>query len=395
MNRVTKSNNEGAVSIFVVVFAALLITVITIAFVRIMMRDQMNASINDLSTSALDSANAGVEDAKRILSAYHNNCIAIDNEDSNDCKGIKTALDSYACDSLQKVGLVQASADGDYIVQSNEGTNKDSELQQAYTCVKIHVNTDDYIGSLNLSSARLIPLEATDDFTKVKIEWFTASDLRSANGTNDGSIDLASDNKLLKQSDWPVNRPAILRVQLLQFGDSFTLSDFDSNEDDTSNNATLFWIPTSAGLGIASFSEDSRNSFAATILQEAKCESNISDATSGYACSATIGLPKPHGSDALNRHAYLRLSSIYSPQTTFKVTMLDKLDKPVSFKAVQPSVDSTGRANDYFRRVQTRLDLGGSTIPYSVEELNLTSDLCKAFTVSSKASGFKQGDCRL
>jgi Tfp pilus assembly protein PilX len=68
--------HSGAVSIFMVVFMALLVTVVTVSFMRLMVRDQQRASDSDLSQSAYDSAMAGVEDAKRALTKYSEGSMA-------------------------------------------------------------------------------------------------------------------------------------------------------------------------------------------------------------------------------------------------------------------------------------------------------------------------------
>jgi hypothetical protein len=51
---------------------------------------------------------------------------------------------------------------------------------------------------------------------------------------------------------------------------------------------------------------------------------------------------------------------------------------------VQPSVDSTGRANDVFRRVQSRIRFDEATGGYPENALDTTNDIRKDFAVSSE-----------
>ena len=71
MNR---RNESGGVSLFVVIFTAILITIITVGFTRFVIGYQQQTQRNDLSERAYNSALAGVEDAKRVLVAYTKVC---------------------------------------------------------------------------------------------------------------------------------------------------------------------------------------------------------------------------------------------------------------------------------------------------------------------------------
>src|SRR5699024_2023308 len=98
------------------------------SFARLMIREQQRASDNDLSQSAYDAALAGVEDAKRALAVYDGSV------DLEQCNGIAEVLGGDSSDEVQ-VG--------------------DAEMNQAYTCVKVYTETEDYQGEIGADQTRL------------------------------------------------------------------------------------------------------------------------------------------------------------------------------------------------------------------------------------------------
>lgn len=401
-----RRKEKGAVSIFVVVFAALLITTITVAFVRLMTQNQIQATLNDLSKSALDSAYAGVEDAKRALVTYRKYCMpGGSGVGTQECVDLTRALTGpQRCDTLQEAGIAGSRGDKEVLIKQTEGSDPDP-LDQAYTCVKVQLNTEDYVASLTENSSRLIPLKSEDPFNEVEIQWYSQSDIQEARDTTGDisgpiKVNLANDSKLPKLADWPANRPALLRVQLVQFGDSFNLADFDYDEPDATNNATLFLMPSIVGAGtfgnsVVSFGYDIRQSAGSGALQQIPCNPDFSSASTDgqYACKVKIQLPNPiNETDGNNRRAYLRVTQIYNPITTVKVSLWDTNDLR-QFSAIQPVIDSTGRANDLFRRVRARIEMETSNIPPLESAIDLTGSLCKTFLVTDDESEYNPGSC--
>ncbi len=399
MRATVKRNESGMVSIFIVIFTALLVTIVSVAFVRIMIQEQERATTNDLSKSALDSAYAGVEDAKRAIIRYKQQCSG-ENASSTECTNLANAFNALGCDTLQRVGIVGNASDKEVQVQQDAN---DAKLQQAYTCVKVQLDTKDYLGNISANASRLIHLRATGAFNQVTIEWYSQKDLQAGqSNSGDGKVDLYSGTQIppalprLNSTDgdqsklWPKNRPALLRVQLIQVARSFKLSDFDKNDDDKRDDASLFLYPATVGDTTASFSNDLRLSSATGSFRMVKCDETFST-TGGvgpYACKLTITIPNPVGADnADDRDVYLRVGELYNTSTSFRVTMQDGAN-PAIFKAVQPAVDSTGRANDLFRRISSRIDLEGSSIPGLEAAVDISGSLCKNFIVTDDATDF-------
>jgi Tfp pilus assembly protein PilX len=381
MAMLTRRHESGAVSLFLVVFAMLLITIVTLSFLRIMITDQQQASLSDLSQSAYDSSLAGVEDAKRALIYYQTSC----NNDASTCNAQKNIINSTSCNTgLQKVvPSVTAANDKNPVIEIPVAQSSgDAALNQAYTCVVMKLETPDYLGTVQANTSKLIPLKSTKPFTSVTVEWYMSSDL----GTKDTKLDLTSLSDLAKplyqQGSWPSNRPSLMRAQLIQFGPSFTLGSFDSASSSSaiSNANTIFIYPTSSGAEPPVKDTTDFTSTGAPKL--VRCVSDLS--AGGYACTVTITLPRAIGQSSDDHpNTYLRLTPIYNA-THYRVT----LGGDAQFDGVQPSIDSTGRANKQFRRVNTRVDLVDTSFPFPEAAIDLTGNFCKDFIVTNAISDY-------
>lgn len=388
------SKEHGAVSLFVVIFATLLVTVVTVSFLRLMVHDQQQATANDLSQSAFDSAQAGVEDAKRALLRLQTACV----ESETDCASIKSdALSEWDECNASLEGIVAVS-DDEVKVQQTSG---DSSLDQAYTCVKIDLQTDDFLGALNPNESTIVPIVGTADVATIEVNWYSRDDL-TVGSEDKYDVDLVtpvSPLPLNDQDNWPDNRPSVFRVQLMQIGSNgFKLTDFDDIAGTESNANTVFLYPIGT-TGVEKTSDPDTISFTGKDLRKSavtgqpvgvSCSGNIDGG--GYACRERITLPTPIGGGT--RTAYLRVMPLYN-STHFSIVMRNSSDEIVPFDSVQPSIDSTGRANDYFRRIETRVELTDNTYPYPDYAVEVSGDFCKDFAVTDDLDDYQANtDCQ-
>jgi len=386
------NKQSGAVSLFVVIFFMLLVTVVTVSFLRLMVNDQRQATNNDLSQSAYDSAQAGVEDAKRALLEHRKACFV----SATACGDSSKTIASDECNAALK-GIagtdsesVSNSKTGEIMVQqSMDGSDK--ALDQAYTCVTIDLQTPDYVGNIAANQSQLVPLISAEPFDRVQIQWFSKEDVES------GAINLTISRPLYTQANWPLNRPSLMRAQLMQVAGNFTLAGFDAVSGDQSNAASVFLYPTNQPNvpEITMTTADQRKTTVTdnpvpkkdlTTPSAVSCASSL-DGGMTYACTAVLVLPQAIGGADTNsdRTAFLRLLPFYNA-THFRVTLWDgpitESSRVVDFKDVQPAIDSTGRANDLFRRVESRVDLFDTTFPYPEAAIEVTGNFCKDFAVT-------------
>lgn len=375
-----KHTEQGAVSLFAVIFAAMLLSIITISFMGLMLRDQRQATNHDLSQSAYDAALAGVEDAKRVLRA----CMQ---GNGRACTALKAAHD---CRVIQRAGIVTGAASSEVMIRSTSG-RVGQQFDQAYTCVNITSDTDDYLYEARDGLSHLVPLRSRDEFDRVIVDWYMQSDLPSSAGGIIGAPAYATSlrGKLPPAGKWDVVRPAppLMRAQMITPGAAFKLSDLDSS----AASATFFFYPSivhGAAAPLHVKTDDTARATHGTAhqtgLTSMTCSSGFGH--DGYACRAIIELPTV--SPAASEHAFMRLTALYK-HAQVRVS-LAKGPNAVLFRGVQPSVDATGRAASLFRRVDARIQLG-DTFPYPEQALESKHSICKDFAVTG--STVRPGAC--
>jgi hypothetical protein len=181
-----------------------------------------------------------------------------------------------------------------------------------------------------------------------------------------------------------------MRTQLIQAKNGgFATSDFDAS----GGGNTLYLYPKrNIGTNATSFAIDGRRTgnLEPTLV---KCNTDYS-LFGGYACQVTISLTNPVGGTAADRLAYLRLTSLYN-SSEYKVVLKKSAGGVVDFYNVQPSIDSTGRAADVFRRVDARVEKSdpNESLLYPRATVDITGNFCKTMTVSSSASDYSAGPC--
>lgn len=402
---------KGAVSIFIVLFATMLFVAISIGFAIFMMRDQDRATDNDLSRSALDSAQAGVEDAKRVLAKY-NDCTER-NAGSPECVDLISTVRGGKCDTVAKI-LGGGQVEGDKIIRQS---NNDEQLQQAYSCVKITPDTEDVVKSIkDESDMKIIPLKGVSNYDVVEVTWSKKSEgvsydfsqgsknrrLNSLNVRNKSNQVTA---QLPTYEHWDEKWGAVMRVQAISYnaGD-VNLRDLDSNA------RTVFLYPDNrVSRGSSSkviemetydlhtshpFTDDSSRldvavNKPATSVNGSSCDNRV--ANGEYMCKALLKLPS--GKDT----SYLTLAGIYArgKSVDVRVRLLKNDGSVVKFNNVQPKIDSTGRANNEFRRVEARVEATPSedAVPVPRAAIASDGDLCKNYMITDNASDFSANGC--
>ncbi len=392
-----KNFKKGGVSMFIVIVVGVLVSIMSASFLRLMFRDQEQASKLDLSQSAYDSAQAGVEDAKRFLRIFRSACGSSGTGSfegvTYNCNAMRSAIQNESCYTLATAGI--GNANGETIIQTNSGSggasSRDADLNQAYTCVKIRMNTADFLGRTNDGAPSVISLKGTTTFNRVRIRWHSRENMTNGNNITLDSLSNPSARPNINAQNWRnQNRPAILKAQFYGYipGSGGSSSNMDTPYPDDGNGASeMLFYPTNSTSALSSnvsnmptVRRNESSSQATTDYTFTKCSDRMDANSNTYACETTVNIGRNvNPSDVL----YLRLTPLMN-DSNFKVELLNG-DTIVDFAGVQPTVDSTGRANTQLRRVESRIGFNDTSFPVPLFSAQTESDeepICKEFSVT-------------
>ncbi len=407
---------EGAASFYVVAFSTLVLVIIAASFAAIIISEMIRAANDDLSQSAYDSALAGIEDAKLAFYNYRScleqgvTAVQPNGDASLSCGEIIWLMEHPDCDMVARIlGRIGELESGEVLIQ--ETKEGDNSMQQAYTCVKINTKLTDYRSTLTEKNpTRIVKVKLANtpakNIQKVKVSWYSRTD-----GTD---LVYTNVNTGLMRVQFPTLRegkaatPPTLAVGLVQTAENFKLSDFDrvAGAAAATNRATVFLVPTDNSV-MASGSYNWPDSYKGTYINGRNvlsrewvvksndrtvknvpyvvfCPRNLE--YDGFACSITIDLPDVIGGERSDETFMFVVSIPYGqPSTDFALEFLcaegqcgriiidgeEVASDQAVLEGVQVNIDSTGRANNLYRRVEARLDSADTYFPYPMYAIEL------------------------
>ena len=398
---------QGAAAIMVVIIITMVTGIITLSFIRTMVINSDNTINFSSSDSAYNSALAGVEDAKVALLKYQK--CRNDNNTVGECGSIINLIEhDSGCDVLGKIlypGDTDTVKSGEEtkINPGNTSADVNQTTDQAYTCVKLNTKSD-FLSELSESNpSRVFPVRIDNNdggvnaIKKIKISWYSDDERGTAqnNGwydlgttTNFGSTkgtDDTSSSIISSRFGSSTGYPPVLRFELFQSGQSFSLDDFYSSDmsNSSTNRIALMMNPVEETSGASNVIDATEAARTASKTMNIPVDVACSDDTS-WTCSATVYVPNAIGgvTDKNANTMFARVSLPYvAPDTLVSVQFFKEDDTEVRLMDVQAVIDSTGRAGDQFRRVEARVDMINQNFPFP--EYALTADsLEKSFWIT-------------
>lgn len=421
-----KKLRKGAASFYIVAFSTLILVVIATSFAMVIMSEIARTANDDLSQSAYDSALAGIEDAKVAYASYRR-CAEAGVGKGYEIKELSGGSEITCSDIiywmrhpdcymvghiLGKIPKLANVNDAEFVEvtiggQETTGT-KDTTTNQAYTCVKIDTELNDYRSTLT-AQKRIQTMRAstkdenmTKNIKSIKLKWYSKRNdvvVKESNFQNFNTSEHRVSFPFFGSATMAI--PPTVELQIVQTADYFTMDEFDRVDDGRTNRGTLYLVPTpnttdasekdndtyigvyngeinfvSAGQVVKTNDHKIKNRPFAVYCKPDDGEGNEDE----FYCLVEVELPEPiddRNSGRNNDTFMISVSLPYQqPDTDFAIELCsesgcsladlstgDKQDDKMNINIAnsQISIDSTGRANDLYRRVEARLETADTT----------------------------------
>lgn len=400
-----KRTKKGAASFYIVAITTLILMVLVVSFAAVIASEMERTTNDDLSQSAYDSALAGVEDAKMAYALYEK-CITGESTDIR-CVDIKDLIENDAKNTCDMVARILGKNVGDktevMIEEMSRNSGKgENNMEQYYTCDKLQTKLSDYRATLSSSTQMKVVRAAfaggvkADMIGRVRVSWYSGAEstYTKVNNSNDLTGNFINDSvKFPLIGSQRAATPPTISVALVQTAENFIYSDFEATTNNgQTDRAMVYLVPTSSGRtsGVDGNHKAAWNGTQNVISADGMAATNNKQSENlpytvrcgtgdaEFACSTTIELPDPIGGGRNDDTFLIIVSLPYgTPETDFSLEFLCKggyeaclaasggseggNEKPVKLNGVQVEIDSTGRANDIYRRVVTRMESSGDS----------------------------------
>ncbi len=357
-----ENKEKGVVSILSVIFFIILMSIITVSFLRIVTDEQEQVIQDDLSKGALAAARSGVEDAKRALLLCRSKTGAAQTQCYNDlnnqnCPGI------FGSATMVNDLSLEQNPDGSIKVGDPNNDNN-----QRYTCVTISQTTPNVTGIASEGLGAFIPLRTTSPsgFNQIRISWHQTSLDGAANIPAAGAISLDTNPRRTEWQTGGVRYIAMPRIQLVQFDTTQTLN---AQQDST---VGAFLVPNNGGSQTVAVNAIAPNGMA----KRAAVNCLTPTPQSGYRCTATLNL---NFAQSPTSQYFMFLKSQYGTPH-YQVELLYN-GATAPFDDVQPEVDSTGAAANVYKRILSRIEYQADTY-FTGNSVESGLSICKDFSVT-------------
>lgn len=385
------TSESGEVAMLMIGIFTAVFSVLVVGLAYIVMNTVRNSNNDNLNHNARSAAEAGVEDAKRLLKYCYVHDFGHTDKDSEAYKlcdilyrsGRQGCNDILSSDAWKKIiGLPTENKDGSLRVKvGGKDYAGDKEAQQYYQCLRVNMMTRSYENKISDLAAGgrsiVLPMQLTNSErirAKVKrlvVSWHSLKKAPEGDGI---PVDPPSGTGLLPKSEWSrYNYPAVVRAQFVPVPhEKITLQKLSDVNRVITLRPTLSGSGSSAGGKIITVNSTSE---AQDLTKASGDEINLDDykmndmpnivnriplvgvnchnrSDSAYACSVSFTVNG--GIDTDNQDWFIRLNSVYG-NTHFRITAYDESDKPLWFDGVQTAIDVTGKSTDSYVRLATRV----------------------------------------